>query len=167
MVPIMSDLQTKILEQKEQLAARRIALVTHTLHVLEQHQNATSLAISHLEQTVHGALSRNLKAKAEYLAANALSVSLLVKEKEITAKKMIYTERVQKTLTNYMQHLRIEHERVGEKTREAERILWGYGVGRDDGGEKERVMKEIAKQYGKLKAEIRSVERDVGRLKGK
>jgi hypothetical protein len=90
-----------------------------------------------------------------------------VKEKETTAKKMIYTEEVQKALANYMQHLRVEQERAREKTGDAERVLWGYGVGRDDGGGKERVMKEVARVYGKLKGEIRGVERDVGRLKGK
>jgi len=166
-LPTIISLQSTIYVQKEELANRRNALVTSTLQILAQYQHATSLSISHLEQTIHGALSRHIKAKSEYLANQALSVSLLVDEKEIMAKKMIYTPDVQKALGNYIQHLRVEQERAREKERDSERILWGYGVARDDDGEKERVMREIARMYGKLKTEIRSVERDVARLNGK
>lgn len=157
----------QINSKKEELAARRNALVTQTLQVLEQYQQATSLTISHLELTTHGALSRHLKAKSEYLALQALSMSLLVKEKETKARKMVYTEQVQEALTNYLQHLRIERERLSERGRDAERVLWSYGVGRDGGGEKEKVMKEVARMYGKLKSEMKGVQRDVARLRGK
>jgi hypothetical protein len=164
---MISNLQTQVADQAATLAVRRIDLVNKTFQVVEQYQKAIELAIFHLEKTTHGTVSQHIKARSEYLTLQALSVSLLVKEKETNARQMIYTKQVQRALGNYMQHLRVEKERINERTREAERILWGYGVGRDDRGEKEKVMREIARMYGIMKEEIESVERDVGRLQGK
>lgn len=165
--PMVNNLQTQITNQTAALAKRRISLVNKTLQVVEQYQRAIELTVSHLEQTTHGTFSEHIKAKSEYISVQALSVSLLVKEKETSARQLVYTKQVQRALGNYAQHLRVEKERINERTREAERILWGYGVGRDDGGEKEKVMREIARMYGIMKDEIESVERDVGRLRGK
>jgi len=53
-----------------------------------------------------------------------------------------------------------------ERKDTAERILWGYGVGRED-RDKEKVMREIARVYKELQKEIAEVTRDVERLRGR
>lgn len=79
---------------------------------------------------------------------------------------MMYTDKVKQALEVYVQHLRVERERLRERREEARRVLWGYGVGRED-GEKEKVMREIARVYTVLRSEVEEVGRDVGRLRGK
>ena len=64
-----------------------------------------------------------------------------------------------------MRELRGGRERLRERGKLRERDLWGYGVGREDGG-KERVMREIARVFGELKQEVEEVRRDVERLRG-
>lgn len=64
-----------------------------------------------------------------------------------------------------MRELRGGRERLKERVKLKERDLWGYGVGREDGG-KERVMREIARVFGELCGEIEEVKRDVERLRG-
>lgn len=61
--------------------------------------------------------------------------------------------------------MRSARERLKERKSYAERMLWGYGVGRE--GDKGRLMKEIARTYREMQREVEEVRRDVGRLMGK
>lgn len=79
---------------------------------------------------------------------------------------MVYTEEVKNALETYVRHLRDARERLKEKRGDAERVLWGYGVGREEGA-KERVMRSIADKYRELMGELRDVGRDVERLRGR
>lgn len=93
-----------------------------------------------------------------------------VKEKAIRGEKLVYTDQVKDALQEYVRNLRDGRERLRERRNEAERVLWGYGVGRTEeegGGEKEKVMREIARVYGELVKEVAEVGRDVERLKGR
>jgi len=96
-------------------------------------------------------------------------VALELKERFLRGEKTVYTKEVEKALGNYRHELRGGRERLKERRGEAERRLWGYGVGRkgEGGEEKERTMKEIARVYGEMVGEIEDVKRDVGRLRGK
>jgi hypothetical protein len=97
-------------------------------------------------------------------------LSYQVKEKAMRGEKMVYTEQVKSALQEYVRHLRDGRERLRERRKGAEKVLWGYGVGRtgEEGGvEKEKVMKEIARVYGEMVKELRDVGRDVERLKGR
>jgi hypothetical protein len=82
---------------------------------------------------------------------------------------MVYTEEIKGALGSYMNNLKSGRDRLNERRREAERVLWGYGVGRqEDRGMagKEKMMREIARVYGELVKEVGEVGRDVERLKG-
>ena len=125
-----------------------------------------SLIIQILEQSKHGSVSRHVRTKAEYLNIVAQTVELESKEKKVRGERMVYTDEVNVALGNYYTCLRDGRERARERRSDAERVLWGYGVGRGDDGEKERVMSEVARVYGKLGKELGEVERDVERLRG-
>jgi hypothetical protein len=156
----------EVSSKKSELEKRRTALVGKTVTLLSIYHLAITLVIRTLEQTKHGSMSRYAKAKAEYLSANARQVDVEIREKGFRGEKMVYTSEVVAALRTYMQNLKDGQERLGEKERGARRELWGYGIGRDDGGDKEKVMKEIARVYGELLRECREVGRDVERLKG-
>lgn len=141
-------------------------MVGKTTTLLGTYHFAISLIIRMLEQSKHGSVARHLKTKAEYLSTVARTVELEAKEKGVRGHKMVYTNEVNDALENYMLNLRDGRERLRERKGDAERVLWGYGVGRED-GEKEKVMREIARVYGELTRELREVGRDVERLAGK
>jgi len=112
-------------------------------------------------------VARHVKTKAEYLSLSARQVELEVKEKATRAERLVYSPEVVDALQNYMRNLKDGQERLKERERDAKRVLWGYGVGRVEGGGegKEKIMKEIAKVYGALIQEVKEVGRDVEKLK--
>lgn len=82
----------------------------------------------------------------------------------------MYTDQAKDALQEYVRNLKDGTERLRERKKGAERVLWGYGVGRTEeegGGEKEKVMKEIARVYGELAKEIAEVGRDVEKLRSR
>ena len=141
-------------------------LVSKTTTLLGIYHLTISLIIGILEQSKHGAVARHVKSKAEFLSVQAKTVELEVKEKGVRGNKMVYTEEVKKSLERYVGNLRDGRERLKERKGDAERVLWGYGIGREE-GDKDRVMKSIAQAYGELQRELREVGRDVERLRGK
>lgn len=114
----------------------------------------------------HGVVARNARARADFLSTSARLEEHNTKNLELSARKTIYSDEVNHALQNYMEHLKDARERLAQRQKIAERELWGYGVGRET-GDKEKVMKEIARVYGELSKEINDVSRDVEKLKGK
>jgi hypothetical protein len=115
-------------------------------------------------------LERHYLTKINYLTLSVSSLSLSAAEKGAKGTRLVYTPEVIDALGRYKENLRDARERLGERKRGAERILWGYGIGRreEEGGrEKEKVMREIARVYGELGREVRDVGRDVDRLRGR
>ena len=112
-------------------------------------------------------MARHVKTKAEYLSLGARQAELEVREKAARAERLVYTRDVVDALQNYMRNLKDGQDRLKERERDARRVLWGYGVGRVEGGgeEKEKIMKEIGRVYGSLIREVREVGRDVEKLK--
>ncbi|KAF4629789.1 hypothetical protein G7Y89_g8357 [Cudoniella acicularis] len=167
--PTILDLQQQISSKKLQLHKQRSNLTTQTTNLLQAYQAAIALTIQLLETSKHGALSleRHYLTKASYLSLSIQQLNISAKEKSIKGQKMVYTEEVVVALERYKENLRDGRERLGERRREAERVLWGYGVGREDGEEKEKIMREIARVYGELQREVVDVGKDVGRLNGR
>ncbi|KAG9242869.1 hypothetical protein BJ878DRAFT_148064 [Calycina marina] len=164
----VSAIKKEVVERKAELEKRRGVLVTNTTTLLSIYHLASTLTIRLLEQTLHGSVARHTRSHAELLLLTAKSTVLAVKEKSVRAEKIIYTPEVVAALRNYTEELRDGEERLRGRERDAKRVLWGYGVGREEGGEgKEKVMREIARVYGELMREVREVARDVERLRGK
>lgn len=150
---------------KSALDQRRAALISTATVLMDAYHLCTVLVIQTLESVSCGSVSRHARARADYWSLRARELGLSVEEKEGRAKKAIYTPSVSKALNNYMAALRDGRERLRDRERGAERALWGYGVGREE-GEKEKVMREIARVYGELGKEVEDVTRDVERLRG-
>ncbi|KAK0118462.1 hypothetical protein ONS95_012747 [Cadophora gregata] len=165
--PSIRDQQRLIKERRVELAKRRRDLVSHTTTLLTLHHLATALVIRTLEQSTHGSLSRYIKARSEYLSLKAAQVLYEARAKRDRGERVVYTEEVRSALENYVGELRGGRERGRERRAQAERTLWGYGIGREDGEEKERILREIARVYGELSKEVEEVGRDVQRLRGR
>jgi hypothetical protein len=155
-----------ILSQKLALETRRLALTSRTTTLLSLHHLAHTLTILLLEQTKHGLLSRHIKAKTDFLALSAQQLEYAATEKRVKGERAVYNEQVKNALREYWRTLKDGMERLRERKDTAERILWGYGVGRED-RDKEKVMREIARVYKELQKEIAEVTRDVERLRGR
>jgi hypothetical protein len=166
LVPAVQSSQLSIQEKKTNLAQRRGELVSKTTTLLSLYHLATTLTILHLEQTKHGILSRHIRSKTDLLALTAKITEYEAREKATRGERLVYTEEVKSALGEYMRNLRDGRERLKEKKATAQRVLWGYGVGREDSG-KERTMREIARVYDEMIIEVKDVGRDVERLRGK
>ncbi|KAH8811550.1 hypothetical protein F5884DRAFT_782538 [Xylogone sp. PMI_703] len=158
--------QDSIAVQKADLAIRRNALVGKATTVLSLYHVATTMIIGSLEQVKHGVVARNARTRAEFLTTSARLEEHNAKSMELTARKTVYTDDLNEALINYMENLRDGQERLAQRKKVAERELWGYGVGRD-AGDKEKLMREIARAYKELNKEIKEVSRDVERLQGR
>ncbi|CAG8953389.1 hypothetical protein HYFRA_00010137 [Hymenoscyphus fraxineus] len=170
--PSITALQQELVTKKESLHKRRNDLTTQTTLLLQCYQSAITLTIQLLETSKHGSLSleRHYQIKINYLTLEVEKVELAAREKAIKGEKLVYNPQVVDALVRYKENLRDARDRMTDRKKQAERVLWGYGIGRreDEGGrEKEKVMKEIAKVYGELNKEVRDVGRDVDRLRGK
>jgi hypothetical protein len=168
----ITNLQEDIATKRLLLYKQRSALTAQATTLLQAYQAAIALTIQLLETSKHGSLSleRHYLTKINYLALEVQKVELDAREKDVKGKKIVYTPETVEALGRYKENLRDARERLNDRKRGAERVLWGYGVGRrEEGGgkEKEKVMREIARVYGELEKEIRDVGRDVDRLRGK
>jgi hypothetical protein len=166
--PAIESQLLALAQDKDTQAARRLGLVGKTVTLLSLHHLAITLCILHLEQSKHGLLSRHIKARTELLSLSAQQIECEAKEKRAKGERYLYTDEVKSALEEYMRTLRDGRDRLRERRSQAERELWGYGVGREGGsGDKEKIMKEIARAYKELQREIREVSRDVERLRGR
>lgn len=122
-----------------------------------------------LETCKHGALGleRHYGVRMGYLAGLGERVRLEALEKRGRGERAVYSEGVRGALAEYVRHLGDGRARLRERGEGAERVLWGYGVGRAEEGAKEKVMREVARVYGELVREIGEVGRDVEKLKGR
>ena len=105
-----------------------------------------------------------------FLTLQIEKIELDAREKSARGEKLVYTPEVVDALRRYKENLRDARDRLSDRKKQAERALWGYGVGRregEGGREKEKIMKEIARVYGELSREVREVGRDVDRLRGR
>ncbi|RDW82312.1 hypothetical protein BP6252_03424 [Coleophoma cylindrospora] len=158
-VPLVTEMQKQLLLRKLEIEQRRIGLVTKTTTLLGLYQMAITFTIHILEQNKHGAVSRNAKTKAEYLALSAKKEAAEAKILVGKAEKLVYTEDVKDALGNYERELRNGRERLKERRKMLERELWAYGIGRED-DTKERTMKEIARVYGEMVRELEEISLD-------
>ena len=162
----MKDLQQWNEDKRADIQSRRTALIAKTTTLLGMYHLAISLIVRILEQSKHGSVARHIKMKADYLNTAMRMMDLESKEKGVRGSKMVYTDEVDRALENYKQYMRDGMERLRERKGDAERILWGYGIGRN-GVEKEKVMREIARVYGELRRELKAVGKDIARLEEK
>jgi hypothetical protein len=162
-------LRSQLSSEKIKLEQSRIALIPTLNALLTSYRTAIVLAIQILERTIHGQLSRSSKIRSELLAAESKTKAQEAKILQLRCLEALYTKDVVVALRVYAEHLRDGRSRLVQRSKEAQRELARYGVGRreEDGDRagKEKVMKEVARVYGEMGREIEEVRRDLARLK--
>ncbi|PQE27640.1 diphthamide biosynthesis protein [Rutstroemia sp. NJR-2017a BBW] len=167
LLPTTITLLTTNTNKAHSLTHSRVLLTNQTIHVLDLYHTLHRSIIQHLERQKHGPLSRHSVSKISHLSLSAQTLALELKERYLRGEKIIYDERTSAALGNYMRELKNGRERLKERERGLRRELWGYGVGREGDGGKEKVMREIARVYAELKVEVEDVGRDVEKLRGR
>lgn len=83
--------------------------------------------------------------------------------------KEVYSPEVRGALGNYSRHLRDARARLEGKIRELAIALEAYGVDVGKGGDegREKMYREMARVYGEMRRQVKEVEGDLERLKGK
>ncbi|KAI9643135.1 hypothetical protein NHQ30_008870 [Ciborinia camelliae] len=165
LLPTTLTLQSSLVSDSHTLALARTSIINTTAHLLKLYHHATILIIQILERSKHGPLTRHTITKISHLSLQSRTLSHELQLKYLQGEKIIYDERTVEALQNYMRELRGGRERLKERAKVKERDLWGYGVGREDGG-KEKIMREIARVFAELSIEVDEVKKDVQRLRG-
>lgn len=136
------------------LLRRELAHEASNVHALFCEIMETSIRI--LEQTIHGSVSRNTKAKADYLAtvAEGMMRKLQLQYHQILAQTR--SPELQAALDDKVVELEREGLGLKRKVKEAEERLVEY--------KEARAVKGIAEEYAEVMAGIEKVKGDVERL---
>lgn len=164
----VQTLQQSVASKKEALEKDRLKLISQACAVLTSYQTATALVIQMLESTKHSQHSRASKSHAEFVATTSVSELWKVRIMAAKAKGMVYNEETKDALRNYQIHLNDAQLRLEQKKRDVERVLWGYGIGREgeEGARKVAVMKEVARVWVGVNREVEEMRRDLEKLLG-
>lgn len=167
LVPSTQARQLDIEKKRYKLDLRRVELVGKVNMLLSLYHLASTLVILHLEQTVHGSISRELKLRSVLASLNAQKLEYEAKEKRLKGEKIFYSDDVIYALKEYMRSLHKGRESLEERKSLAENKLSSYrecGTERRDAA---KVMRSIADKYAELRKELDGVRRDIEKLKGR
>lgn len=159
-----SALLVHIAEQRLALQSARAALTPLATSVLRVRTSCAEASIRVLETAKHGAVARHARASAEVLGLQAQTAEGEARMASAKAAGIVYSAEARRALRAYKEHLRDGRARLGMRERDAEAVLGGYGVGREEG--KERVLREMARVWGEMEREGEEVRRDIERLRG-
>ena len=152
----VDDMKSGIAESRSNVTQSRLAIAKEasSLHVLYRHILETSIRI--LEQTIHGSVARNTKAKADYLAlvAEGMSKKLSLQHGQLISQ--LYSTEAQETLRTRHGNLQIETKTTKRNIREANDKLEEY---KQVGG-----MESVAQEYADILKESEKVRAEIARL---
>lgn len=127
-------------------------------------QNEAIEALITQLETKHGVVAESLELRARQVALSAAQTERDAEKALDDAHRVLYSPEVDSALANYMAHLKDARMRAEERVRAAKKQLARYGVGDDDGGEKERMMLELAEERREILRQINEVTQDLTRL---
>ncbi|KAL2112587.1 hypothetical protein VUR80DRAFT_7200 [Thermomyces stellatus] len=158
---------TQTLSQKT-IPSSRLAATSSLVPLLNAHVKALSRLIHALEGKL-ASPQRDLLLRAQMLPLAAEESSLRAKLNLDGLEKEVYSPEVRGALGNYRRHLRDATARLEAKIRELAIALEAYGIDVGKGGDEGRakMYREMARVYGDMKKQVKEVEGDLERLKGK
>ncbi|WPH04993.1 Hypothetical protein R9X50_00789100 [Acrodontium crateriforme] len=137
-------------------ARLEIAHEVANLHSI--HRQLLEICIRHLEQTLHGSVSRAAKVKSDYLSIVAETMSLKLNLQHRQVSQQIYTPDVVEAMNERSAAIDGEKRDVKRKIREAEEQLELF----ERGG---KGMKGMVKEYAEIMGELERVRHEVEKLK--
>ncbi|KAK5175221.1 uncharacterized protein LTR77_000358 [Saxophila tyrrhenica] len=152
----ITDLRTSTSDARSKAASTRLALAQEVSALHSTYRRIMEASIRILEQTIHGAVARGTKAKAECLALVAEGMSKKLELQHGQLVSPIYSEEVQEALKGRAASLEKETKAVKGKVREAEERLEEY--------RKARGMEGMAKEYAEILGETERVRAEIERL---
>lgn len=154
---IVAALQDDIIAESSQLARTRLALA-HSISALHDlYREVIAASIQTLEQSLHGAVARGTRARAEYLAVVAEGMSKKLGVQHAQLMQQVYSPEIQEVLKAKAAAVGEEIVAVRQKVRRAEEELAEYT----------RVlgMEGMVKEYGEILRETERVEAEIARLR--
>lgn len=149
-----SSAQTRLFESRIRTAAALASL-------LQSHIEALSLLIRSVEAK-HGPVARSLELRAQEVSLQAQKAEAEAGQRLDTLHRDMFSPETVSALENYAAHLRDAKVRGAERVRNLQRELDDYGVGGD--GEKEKIMREMAKTHEDIERQVDEVTKELERL---
>jgi chaperonin cofactor prefoldin len=139
-----------------QTAAIRLDIAQEAVDVHAMQRKIIETSIRILEQTIHGSVSRNTKAKADYLATVAEGMSKKLQLQHGQLLTAAYAPEMQEALEARATQLERERLMLQRKTREANERIAEYTQSRQ--------LAELAREYADIRAETAKVRQDLTKL---
>jgi hypothetical protein len=156
LVSSIVKLRHEIADTKAHIAATRLDLAQEAVDVHAMQRKVIETSIRILEQTIHGSVSRNTKAKADYLATVAEGMSKKLQWQHGQLLNTAYAPEMQEALEARATQLERERLMLQRKTREANERIAEYTQSRQLAG--------LANEYAEIRAETAKVRQDLAKL---
>ena len=160
---LSTDLQTSVTKLKSDVARRQAQLTESRLLLAQEASKLHGLfreliegSIRMLEQTIHGAVARGARTKAEHLATVAEGMDKKVRVQHGQLVSQLFTSAFKDALEARSGQLKSEMHALKRKARLAEGKLEEY--------ERASGMENLVKDYGDVLKEIEKTEADIARL---
>jgi len=150
-------MQSESQSARAQIAASRLELTASLTSLHKLYREVLESSIRVLEQTIHGSMSRGIKAKADYLATVADGMSKKLQLQHSQLLQQAYSADMQTWVKERAEELEEETRVVRRKIREHEETLEKYGAHKG-------AMRVMARESLEIKREIEKVMADLQRL---
>ncbi|KAF1821028.1 uncharacterized protein K489DRAFT_263289 [Dissoconium aciculare CBS 342.82] len=156
LIPSVAKLRHDTADSKANLAATRLELAQEAADVHAMQRKVIETSIRILEQTIHGSVSRNTKAKADYLATFAEGMNKKLQLQHNQLLNTAYAPEMQEALETRTTQLEREKLILQRKVREANERLAEYT--------RSKPLSELGRDYADIRAEIEKVRQDLTKL---
>jgi hypothetical protein len=156
---VIRGLQDNISAEQVHLSQARLSLTNEIRQLHDLYRQIMQASIRILEQTIHGAVSRGARAKADYLATMAEAMSKKISVQKLQLLQQAYSSEVQEALKAKADALQTESAGLRMKIRWAEDKLEQY--------RKTRGMGEMVREYEEIVNETERVRDEIERLESK
>nr|POE46894.1 uncharacterized protein CFP56_00226 [Quercus suber] len=153
---LISTRQSETFDAQQQIAISRRALTgsISSFHILSRQVLETCIRL--LEQTIHGSLARNSKARAEYLAtvAEGMAKKLSVQHQQLL--QQANSVEMKEVLSSKATEMEREHIDIRVQIREAEEQLEKYN--------QMRGLEGLAEEYAQILVDVERTKNEIERL---
>ncbi|KAF2236537.1 hypothetical protein EV356DRAFT_574825 [Viridothelium virens] len=146
-----------IKNDRQDLLKSRERIASLACEVLNAHTACLDIGIRTLEQTIHGSVARGTRAQTEHLSTVAEGICGKSVIAAYQAQSSLYTPELISALQNYTSHLESTTARLKRREGTAEDELEAYEEAGDG-------MRDIARRFAEVKAEIEKVQGEMRRL---